>query len=624
MLKKILGIFGILVLLLVVAVMLLIKIYVTPQRVQRLVQGQLEKSLQRQVLVGEVEVGWLTGIRLDGLHIADRPGENALLAAERIELSYDYLALLHGELLIGQILILQPQLRLVRDVEGRWNIDDLLAGSSDVPPVDRSAEKSPEKSEGAFTLQLVVRKFQVEGGSLQLLDYFEKKEHPAIYKIENLNVRLNDFSLHQSFVTEIEARLNGARLAAEIGYHLDKGFESAELQIEQLDVLPFLPSDQRWLQQGQLDGTLNYRDETLQTRGLQLILNGQRLDIDLDGTRVLSSTARWDVRLRSEYLDMDKLLPAPEASTGGSDSVNSTPAEKGDQIRLPVALPLDLKLQLAIQQLIYQGIAAENLTGQVRVLDNRMQLDKLQMRLAEGQVQLDGEVQLHTRGWPYAGQFKAQQVALGPLADAMLPKGKGSINGRIDLAGPFRGFAGVPDAVAALQTEIEFDLRNGQIQGSPLLAEIAVFLANPELEILGFSRFYGQIGLDKGQGRLDARLESRRAVFVPQGVFSLSGPLDLKLETRLAPEMFKRVGLAGKDLKYLHDDQGWTLLPLRVKGSYARPRITLDEEGAKRQLGQQLGQELERQIDKRLKDKNPEQRRQLDDLLQNSIKQLLK
>lgn len=622
--KKILWTLGLLILLLVVGVMLLIKIYVTPQRVQNMVREQLEKNLQRQVLVGEVEVGWLSGIRLDGLRIADGAGEHALLAAERIELSYDYLALLHGELLIGQILILQPQLRLMRDVEGHWNIDDLLKKTSEASSVDRSAQKLPAKREGAFALQLLVRKLQIEGGRLQLLDYFEKKQPPTIYKIENLNLRLNDFSLHQSFVTEIEARLNGARLAAEIGYHLDKGLESAELEIKQLDVLPLVPSAPSWLQQGQLDGTLSYRDETLQTRGLQLTLNGQRLDIDLDGTQLLSSAVRWDVRLRSEHVDMDKLLPAPAASTGGSDSVHPTMAEKGDQIRLPVALPLNLKLQLAIQHLIYQGIAAENLTGQVRVLDNRVQLDELQLSLAEGRVQLDGEMQLHTRGWPYSGQLKAQQVELGRLADVLLPKGKGSISGLLDLAGPFEGLAGVADVSTAVQTRVEFDLRNGEIKGSPLFAEMAAFLANPELELLGFSRFYGQIDLDKGQGILNARLESRKAVFIPQGTFSLAGPIDMKLETHLAPQMFKRTGLSGNELKYLQDDQGWTLLPLRVKGRYDRPRMSLDEGGAKQQLGQQLGQELERQLDKRLKDKNSEQRQQLENLLQNSIKHLLK
>jgi len=627
MLKKILWLLGAVMLLLVVGVMLLIKIYVTPDKVQHLVQNQLEKRLQRQVVVGEVEVGLLRGIRLDGLRIADGAGEKALLSAERMELSYDYLALLRGELLLGQILIQQPQLRLVRDAQGQWNIDDLLASSTENPAVDKEPETAPGTTEGAFALQLVVRKFQLEKGSLLVLDYFEKKGQPATYKIEDLEIQLNDFSMTQSFITQIQARLNGAKLAAEIAYHLDNGLQSAELKIDQLDLLAFMPAPLSPLQQGQLSGTLNYREENVRSRGLYLILNGQRLDIDLNATRVLSAAAFWDVGLRSERLDVDKLLPAPEAPAGETAAVDTTNAKKvvqEDPIQVPIAVPLNLHLKLAFNQLVYQGITAENVIGQLKVMDNRAQLEKLEMTLAEGRVQLDGELLLHTKGWPYTGKYQIQQLALGRLADVLLPEGKGSISGLLNLDGQLNGLAGVADPVAALQTKVQFDLRNGEIQGSPFFAEIAGFLGNPELKILGFSRFFGQVTLDKGQGNIDGRLESRKAVFVPQGAFSLAGPLDLKLDTRLAPEVIKGVGLAGGNLKYLQDDQGWTLLPLRVKGSYSSPRITLDKEGTKQQLGQQLGQELERQLDKRLKDKNPEQRQQLDELLLKPLKEFFK
>ncbi|PCI58660.1 MAG: hypothetical protein COB35_13175, partial [Gammaproteobacteria bacterium] len=54
---------------LLIAGILLVKIYVTPERVHILVQSGLEEALQRKVSLGAVEVGLFSGIKLAKLSI---------------------------------------------------------------------------------------------------------------------------------------------------------------------------------------------------------------------------------------------------------------------------------------------------------------------------------------------------------------------------------------------------------------------------------------------------------------------------------------------------------------------------------------------------------------------------
>jgi AsmA protein len=82
------------------------------------------------------------------------------------------------------------------------------------------------------------------------------------------------------------------------------------------------------------------------------------------------------------------------------------------------------------------------------------------------------------------------------------------------------------------------------------------------------------------------------------------------------------MGVAGNALS--KDAQGWSLLPLKVKGSYSSPRFTLDSRGVKKQLKEGLAAEIDRQFKKK-SGSGPEESKdkQLQDLLDDTLKKLL-
>jgi len=47
-------------------------------------------------------------------------------------------------------------------------------------------------------------------------------------------------------------------------------------------------------------------------------------------------------------------------------------------------------------------------------------------------------------------------------------------------------------------------------------------------------------------------------------------------------------------LKLLEDDQGWKVIPLKIKGTTENPSVNLNEEVLGKQLGRGLANELER------------------------------
>jgi hypothetical protein len=49
-------------------------------------------------------------------------------------------------------------------------------------------------------------------------------------------------------------------------------------------------------------------------------------------------------------------------------------------------------------------------------------------------------------------------------------------------------------------------------------------------------------------------------------------------------------------LKLLEDDQGWKVIPLKIKGTTENPSVNLNEEALGKQLGRGLANELERRL----------------------------
>ena len=767
-----------------IALILLVKIYVTPERVHDLVQSSLETSLQRKVGLGVVDVGFFSGIQLAKLSIQSKDEKDILLSAEDIKLSYDFAALLHGELLFGQILIKEPQLRLVREIDGRLNIDDLFGGQSAVAEISPSGTDT-SKSGPSADIPLLVKKILLQGGSLQFIDRKLNQHSPYRYRLEDLDIEVENFSSKQPFPVRFAANLNDSPVAMELRFDLNDGLQMLKIHLDQLNLVPFLPYFQDFLPgnlgqgllstelqiskqtagfvaQGQvvvdqldvrldldspihwnevrialdqdllfrfsdrvvdvkklhvdingvqagyqgkillaeplqvagagslkiidlreisalipfelreqiaafgvagsldasmqiqgepvthdvireatikvtdlqasigklrpaLNGTLKYAAGRIRGDQLKIDLNGQLVSVDLEAAKILSSLPDAKFQISSEKFNPDVLFPEQKERTpsvGLGNSVKGTTEKAATTQYEPSTLPANGRPGYPLSQ-PKQGLFLENVKGQAVLHDGKLELESLTADLAGGKAELTAEAEIAEDRIPLSGHLSVDGIDLTVLTDSLFPDAQGSISGTLVADGRFRGYGEADDFLAALNTQGNFDLRDGEIKGSPILAELSQFLTNPELQILGFSRLYGSYGLKERQGRIDAQLESRRVFFAPRGSFSLDGSLNLSLPTRISPELMAKSGVGGMGADLLKDEKGWSLLPLKVKGNYSRPRFSLDSTAFKNQLEKGVVNEFGRQLQKKLGgEADGEQNQQMQKLLDGTLKKL--
>lgn len=767
---------------------LLVKVFVTPEKVRDLLQSGLEKSLQRKVDLGKVEVGLFKGIQLERLKIDSKNGKETLLLAQNIELSYDFSALFRGELLFSNILIKEPQLRLVRESDGRLNIADLLGEQPDATP-EAESEVVSTNPDAAIGIPLRVKKFSLQGGSLLFVDRKLNSQSPYLYRLEKLDLEVDNFSLSKPFTANLAASINDSSLSAELRFDFNDGLHEIQLHCNQLNLVPFLPylrdilpgrlrqgslsteirvtnkqdglavagqiildqidfslngeSPMRWqnlrltadqdlfyrhsdqivevkdlqlnvnaaqvgyrgklllsepLQlageaslkvndlrkiaallplsmrrqvqayavagaievafqlEGQpvgievvrqvtlkasdlqasfgtlrpaVNGTLNYAAGRLAGKQLMVDINGQQLAVDLDVPKLLQRIPLVQLNITGQKLVLDELLPqqteqaVPDSGIRVERQVAAQIAPTKILKRDPLVLPVTAQANLEFARIIYQGLSLEEVKGQILLAEGKLDIVSITAGVADGVANINAEVELAKPSLPYRGRLDMRGINLAALTDALLPEGKGSTSGLLSAVSNFNGLVGPDDMLAGLNVLGEFDLIDGQIKGNPLLAGLAGFLTNPQLEVLGFSRLHGNYGLKQKQGTIDAVLESSQVIIAPKGSFSLDGPLNLSLETRISPELMRKSGVGGKGADLFKDENGWSLFPLKVKGNYSSPRFTLDSSGVKTQIKKGVTRELGRQLQKQLGDDTDDAgNQQLQKLLDGTLRKL--
>jgi hypothetical protein len=133
----------------------LVKLLLGPDRIVAALIPRLEEALQRQVTYGDVEFTLLGGIgvRIHDVQVKNDPGfarEN-FLRIGHIDCSVNFWPLLRGEVEFGRLALVEPELDLIRSIDGTTNYH-LADPSIDVPGDERVLGALP-----AFD-ELVIRK----------------------------------------------------------------------------------------------------------------------------------------------------------------------------------------------------------------------------------------------------------------------------------------------------------------------------------------------------------------------------------------------------------------------------------------------------------------------------------
>ncbi|MEJ2525949.1 MAG: AsmA family protein [Desulfuromonadales bacterium] len=296
---KILAIVATVVIALMVVLVVLAKVVITPERVKQTVLPIVEENLQRKVELGDIEVSIFSGIGLNDLKVYDKDGSEVFVSTQRVQLDYQLLPLLGLKVVIDNVLVEQPKIRIVRAADGRFNFADLLGkteASSAVPEPDSASDTG-----GATPISLLVSQARITGGEVVFLDHLINPQAPYRTVVSDLRVAVEGLTLTGRVPVKVACQINDGHFSADGEVDLTGPTGQFTITMQGVDMVAFRPYFSDALP-GQLEG-LSLNLETRLTGGRDKIsaagtLVGDNLDLTLDA---LPDAPISDSRIQLDY-----------------------------------------------------------------------------------------------------------------------------------------------------------------------------------------------------------------------------------------------------------------------------------------------------------------------------------
>ena len=165
----------------------------------------------------------------------------------------------------------------------------------------------------------------------------------------------------------------------------------------------------------------------------------------------------------------------------------------------------------------------------------------------------------------------------------------GSLNGNLQFAA---------EEASAIQKSLKgkavVKLGKGAVKESQIFDAIALLTGIPDLKSPGFDQGLFNFDIKEEKINLDGFISSNLFKMTPKGVMDFDKKLDIAAELKISPALTQGSGRGLAALKFIEDDQGWKTIPLKIRGTTDKPKVGLDEEALKRQLGPSLKKGLEK------------------------------
>lgn len=181
-----------------VVIVLALPFLVNANRFRPAIESKLSKSLNREVKIGDLKLGILSGtVTASDLSVADDPAfsHEPFLRAKMLAFSIDlWPALSSHKLNVKGIDIDKPEIVLIQAPSGQWNFSSL--GTKSAP---RQAEESPDEK-----LALSIKSLKIDDARVSLT---QSPGKPAT--IDQVNVELSDFAPGAVFPFSLTAKIAG-------------------------------------------------------------------------------------------------------------------------------------------------------------------------------------------------------------------------------------------------------------------------------------------------------------------------------------------------------------------------------------------------------------------------------
>ncbi len=383
-------------------------------------------------------------------------------------------------------------------------------------------------------------------------------------------------------------------------------------------------------------GRLLVTGDKLSSKGLQLRLGDNHADINLKANNLYSTPITVIADISSERFLLEPLfLGSAGAAIVTSEGEGYAKGKQSAGEVGPFDIPLHAKGTITVAEAVWKSLTIKNFLARYELKENILNLTRMDGQVAGGTFNNSARVDLGRKGLAYSVNLGMKAIQVDPLLTALAPKAAGSLLGALDLTLALNGRGTNWQAISRnLSGGGDMLVEDGRLISPGLVNGLSSFLQLPELTDIQFDNFKSQFKVVDGKVRMDSQLLSKALKLFPKGTIGLDGSLDLGLDTRLSPELSARMDKKGTVSSYLADKDGWTQMPLLVKGDISSPSFGLDPKGVKKQAAKALTNELGRQINKLFKRSESEQGSELQEeeivpaedtarkLLQDSLQKL--
>jgi uncharacterized protein involved in outer membrane biogenesis len=544
------------------------------ERLKAMLIDPAQKELGRQVTLGSLDVSLLRGITIKDIGIKERDSKQDFISVKTFRLSYELLPLLRKKLVIKEVLIDEPKIRIIRGSDGQFNFADIGQQRKDqqeeLMPVDENNELEP------LPITMTFDRVNINKAILTLTD--KTNVLPEVHSEADLTMSV---ILGKTLA---DIKYNGTlNLLANGKYRGHKPVLQVDCAITEK-----LISYQGHLTVGfdkvQVDGwAANY----LSTPDIEL--NADINSIDLDELASLK-----------QFIS-DNSDPKQPKSSHPAQQKNQLPAKK----ETPATLGLSAHGKVNIGAVSSGRIKMQEIALVYQLKDNIITLDEVSALIFGGSINGDLSADISKEQPAFQGKIKGEEIKVSEIM-VSLDKPAKAFSGKLAADLSFRGSGKEWSVIQNnLTAEGRFTLIDGGMQRTPITTALAALLDIQELSDLRFKDFSGNFTITDGKVSLDSNLQSRNINILAKGAVGLDGGLNMPLTLQLSPEYSKILDNNSTFTRYLADEEGHTTMHLRAKGSVQKPRLTIDSKGVRKQVTKAIEKKIMEELGRAITKNRP-------------------
>jgi len=244
---KIIAVLAVIVIVLVGIASIALRVLLPPEKAKALVLKQLTTHLKREVRIGEVSVGVVTGLSVSDLKVSESPNfsKGTFLSSDQFSLRLALLPLLFRKIEVRQLVLTHPVVQIVRYQDGKtFNFSDLVPATPTktaamgavpglIPDAYAAGPGGAESAGSEPSLSLVISNAQIQDGVLHFIDHSAAKQS---LDISALDLKLKNVSLTSPFsvVCSLKAAAKGVEASLQLSAEADLASESVKIKTCQL------------------------------------------------------------------------------------------------------------------------------------------------------------------------------------------------------------------------------------------------------------------------------------------------------------------------------------------------------------------------------------------------------